>query len=93
MTDAEVAALASKPDAGVARRIAAHSPSAPLGRLASEKAAPPRITAEEMVKIARTQVTSKDLRARLAKGTSGDVPAGGGTSDKDGPTREAPVKA
>jgi hypothetical protein len=90
MTDAEVAAMASTPDAGVARRIAAHSPSKPVGRLSSDKAAPPRITAEEMVRIARTQVTSKDVRARLAKASSGDVPALGGAGDKDGPTREAP---
>jgi len=82
LTEKEVAALAgrrtgTKPgarsDASVAvKRLNAHSPAAPTGRLETEKATPPRISRKEMDGIRRAHMSTKKVRERF---TQSDVPA------------------
>lgn len=67
MTDAEVAAMA-RGEKDIARRIARHSPTQPIGKLVSDKPAPPRISVDEMNAIQRGRGRLPDsLRERLQK--------------------------
>lgn len=66
LTDAEVAAMARGEGKEVARRIARHSSTKPIGRMKSDKPEPPRITAPEMEQIQRDQGRLPDpVRERL----------------------------
>lgn len=74
MTDAEVAAMARGEGDEIARRIARHSPTKALGRLASDKPAPQRISAAEMEQIQRDRGRLPDgVRERLQKAKAPDV--------------------
>jgi hypothetical protein len=73
MTDAEVAAMA-RGEKETARRIARHSPTKPIGKLVSDKPAPPRISAAEMEEIQGAQGRLPDqVRERLQRGAEADV--------------------
>ncbi len=88
MTDADVAAMASGGNRALARRIADHSPTDAVGRLTTDKAAPPRIAAGEMHEIDRTGRIPARVRERLAKAADSDVSREPTSTEKDSPTVE-----
>jgi hypothetical protein len=85
MTDAEVAAIASGGERALTRRIAKHSPTKAIGKLTSEKAAPPRIAAADMDEIQRTGRVPQRVRERLATAAESDVSPEVTSTDKDSP--------
>jgi hypothetical protein len=85
MTDAEVAAMTREGESGLARRMAKHSPTMPIGKLTSKEAAPPRITAAEKDQIQRTGRVPQRVRERLAKAAESDVSPDPTTTGKDAP--------
>jgi hypothetical protein len=91
MTDAEVAAMARGGSKEVARRIARHSPTKPTGELASDKPAPPRVSAAEMEQIRRARGRLPDgLRKRVQEAGEADVGPTPKPKRKLSPRREPP---
>jgi hypothetical protein len=91
MTDAEVAAMAREGSKEIARRIARHSPTKPVGKLASDKPAPPRISAAEVEQIRRARGRLPDLvRKRLQKAGEADVAPKPKDERKLSPTKAPP---
>jgi len=92
MTDAEVAAMARGESTQIARRIARHGPRKPVGRLVSDKTAPPRITASEMEQIQRAGGRLPDrVRVRLQKASEADVAPEPKRRRKPSPRKEPPA--
>jgi len=74
MTDAEVGAMAGRENTEIPRRIARHSATKPVGRLVSDKPAPPRISTAEMEAIQQASGRLPDpVRKRLQKAAEADV--------------------
>jgi hypothetical protein len=74
MTDAEVGAMARGENTEIARRIARHSATGPVGRLVSDKPAPPRISTAEMEEIQQASGRLPNpVRERLQKAAEADV--------------------
>jgi len=74
MTDEEVAATARGGSKEISRRVARHSPTKPVGRLVSDKPAPPRITVAEMERIQRARGRLSDrVRERVQTDREADV--------------------
>jgi hypothetical protein len=89
MSDTEVAAMARGEGKEIARRIALHSPTKPVGKLVSDKAAPPRISAAEMEQIRRARAgPPARLRERLQKAGEADVVPEPRRRRKPSPTKE-----
>jgi hypothetical protein len=76
-------------ESGLARRMAKHSPTVPIGKLTSKKAAPPRITAAEKDQIQRTGRVPQRVRERLAKAAESDVSPEPTTTRKASPKVDA----
>jgi hypothetical protein len=73
----------------LARRIARHSQTKPVGRLVSDKPAPPRISAAEMAQIQRARGRPPGrVRERLQKAGEGDVAPKPKRTRKPSPTKE-----
>ena len=90
MTDADVAAMTRGERTAVAKRIAKHSATKPVGTLTGRKTAPPRITAAEMDHIRRTGRPAKQVTERLAKAAAADVSPKPTSPGKDSPKVDAP---
>ena len=91
MTGAEVAARQRGETPDIARRIARHSPTKPVGRLVSDKPAPPRISTAEMEEIQRaTGRLPSALRERLRKPAESDVAPDADPERKPSPAKEPP---
>jgi hypothetical protein len=74
MTDAEVGAMARGETTKIARRIARHRATRPIGRLVGDKPGPPRISAAEMAEIQQASGRLPDpVRERLQKAVEADV--------------------
>lgn len=72
-------------ESGLARRMAKHSPTMPIEKLTSKKAAPPRITAAEKYEIQRRGRVPQRVRERLAKAAESDVSPEPTRTRKDSP--------
>jgi hypothetical protein len=93
MTDAEVVAMSRGTSGEIARRIARHSPTKPLGRLVSSKAAPPRISAAEMRRTQQAKGRLDDrLRHRLQNAGEAEGAPEPKRTRKASPVKEPPAK-
>lgn len=91
MTDAEVAVMAHEGSKEIARRIERHSPTRAVGKLASDKPAPARISAAEVEQIRRAGGRLPDgVRKRLQKAGEADVATEPKRTRKLSPTKEPP---
>jgi hypothetical protein len=93
MTDADVAAISRGTSPEIARRIARHSPTKPLGRLVSDKTAPPRVSAGEMERIQQARGRLGDrLRNRLQNAGEAERAPEPKRTRKAAPVNEPPGK-
>lgn len=91
MTDAEVAAMVDGEEKEIARRIARHGPTKPVGTLKSDNPAPPRVRAAELERIQRARGRlPADMRERLQRGGAAGASGEPKLSRKPYPTAVPP---